>query len=225
MKKILILDDDTVQLNFVKSLFKDIYECDTFTNPLQALASIDCNSYSCIITDLHMPVINGLTFIKKVRGLKGSSLPIFVFSNDFTIDSKLSCLELNIQDYLYSGMNKEEIFLRVKNGIMRSRKLFFHTLVIDEELLQISANEKNIEVTQIEYKILVILLRNNFEVPKKKMLNFIWPNSYVLDKTLNTHMTNLRSKIKPFGYTLVTSKTDNVFITTLEDSFPLQHFS
>ena len=215
MHRILVLDDDVAQLDFIKKLFDGLYECELYSNPLKALESFSSEDYSCLITDLHMPVNNGVSFIKKVREMKGSNLPVFVFSNDFTTASKVSCLELNIADYLNPGMDSSEIIFRVKNGLARYRKLMFEKILIDEELLQVYVNDTFLDVTQIEYKILIFLLRNQGRVSKRKLLSFIWPSSFVLDKTLNTHMTNLRNKLKAFQYTLQTSKDDVVQIVPL----------
>lgn len=215
MHRILVLDDDVTQLEFIKKLFDGLYECVLYSNPLKALESFSSEDYCCLITDLHLPVINGVSFIKKVREIKGSNLPVFVFSNDFSTASIVSCLELNVADYLNPTMDSSEIFLRVKNGLARSRILMFEKILIDEDLLHVYVRDTFLDVTQIEYKILIFLLRNQGRVSKRKLLSFIWPSGFVLDKTLNTHLTNLRNKLKAFQYTLQTSKDDVVQIVPL----------
>lgn len=215
MDKILLLDDDPLQLEYLITLLRSDYSCESFTNPLNAIQSISEKQYSAIITDLHMPVCNGVEFIKKVRESNGNNLPIFVFSNDFSQLSKLNCLELNIKDYLHSSMCDEEIKLRIKNHVVNTRLLTYKDIVIDEVTMSVHINKEQIDLTQIEYKILVYLLRNQIKVEKKNLLHFIWPNRIVIEKTLNTHMTNLRVKIKPFNYSLITTKDDFVTLIPL----------
>lgn len=214
MKKILLLDDDSLQLEYLNSLLKNDFNCESFTNPLSAIQSLSEKQYSAIITDLHMPVCNGVEFIKKVRERNGNNLPIFVFSNDFSQLSKLNCLELNIKDYLHSSMCDEEIKLRIQNHVINNRLLSYKDIEINEESMAVRINNEIIDLTQIEYKILVYLLRNQVKVEKKNLIQFIWPNRFVIEKTLNTHMTNLRLKIKPLNYSLVTTKDDFVCLVS-----------
>lgn len=223
MQKILLIDDDNSQLEYLGNLFKNDYECNSFSNPFEAISAIVKTDYSCVITDLHMPIVNGVSLIKKIRELKGNSVPILVFSNDFSISSKLSCLELKIYDYLHSSMGEEEICLRVSNALSNSRILQFDQLVINEESMLVRYGKEFIEVTQIEYKILLLLLRNKNKVQKKDLINFIWPNSFVLEKTLNTHMTNLRTKLKPKFLNLVTTKDDSVVLFKDLNGFCVQN--
>lgn len=215
LERVLLLDDDQAQLKYLSELLKNDFQCDEFSNPLQALKSIESCSYAAAITDLHMPIFNGIDFIKSIRELKGNRFPVFVFSSDSSVDSKISCLSLNIKDYLYPSMNKEELVYRVRNHLHKDDKLTFENLRIDENLMQVYLSGELVELTQIEYKILVFLLRSHFRVPKKEMMNFVWPGKFVLEKTLNTHMTNLRLKMKPFGLTLITNKDDYVSINKI----------
>lgn len=208
----MILDDDKIQLEYLKNLLQSEYECETFSNPIEAIKSFKEKTYHGIITDLHMPIVNGVEFIRKIIPNSNSSIPILVFSNDISIQSKVECLKLGIRDYLNTGMDDKEIMLRVKNNFNDRGILKFEKILIDEKALQVYLDDSVLDVTQIEYKILLCLLRHQGQMPKKNLISFIWPTRFVLDKTLNTHMTNLRNKMKLYNYTLQTTKEDVVVI-------------
>lgn len=215
MERILILDDDKNQLKYLENLLGNYFECVTFCNPIEAMKSFRENNYLGVITDLHMPLMNGIEFIKKISLCSEDQFPIVVFSGDLGNQSRIECLELGVRDYLHCGMDEKEIILRVKNNFHKKNKLSYENIVIDEKLMHVYFEESLIDVTQIEYKILTFLLRHHGQVSKKKLLNFVWPSRFVLDKTLNTHMTNLRAKMKEFNYTLLTTKEDIVVIAHL----------
>ncbi len=215
MERILILDDDKNQLKYLENLLRNYFECVVFYNPIEAMNSFRDNNYLGVITDLHMPLMNGIEFIKKISLYKEDQFPIVVFSGDVTNQSKIECLELGVRDYLHCGMDEKEIILRIRNNFHKKNKLSYENIAIDENAMQVYFEESLVDVTQIEYKILTFLLRHNGQVSKKKLLNFIWPSRFVLDKTLNTHMTNLRAKMKSYSYTLLTTKEDVVVIAPL----------
>lgn len=218
MNRLLILDDNRAQLDLMKSFLSAKYDCDLYQNSIEALQSLKLKDYDGVIADLHMPVVNGIDFIRKVRECGNVKIPIFIFSNDFSSSSKIDCLKLNIADYLHSGMDHEEICLRIENNLKKVPKnsiLKFENITIDQDKLQIFFGNDLVDLTQIEYKILICLLQHNGRAPKKKLIEFVWPGRNVIEKTLNTHMTNLRSKLKNYSLTLVTLKDEQVAITKL----------
>lgn len=211
----LILDDDKNQLNYLNKLLSSHFECDLFSDPIEAEKSFKERDYQGVITDLHMPIVNGVEFIRKINAYRTPGLPVIVFSGDNSTNAKLECLELGINDYLNFGLNEQEIILRIKNNFSKKGKLTFEKITIDETVMQVFFNDELIDVTQIEYKILTYLLRHRGQVPKKKLTKFIWPSSFAIDKNLNSHMTNLRNKIKVHQYTLLTTKEDIVVLSTI----------
>ena len=67
---VLVVDDDELQLILMKELFKSVgvpVEC--VTSGQSALEEIRCNSYRCMITDLHMPCMNGIELARHARQL------------------------------------------------------------------------------------------------------------------------------------------------------------
>lgn len=99
-------------------------------------------------------------------------------------------------------MTKEEILLRIKNQLCQ--KLLsnlqltkkYKNLEMNLLNLVVAQSDKKLELPLLEFKLLSFLMGHQKEVVARDCLKeFAWPNTLVQDKTLNTHISNLRSKI------------------------------
>lgn len=115
--KLLICDDDPMTLKALEFQFKK----DGF-NILKAINGKDAqhilhddNDIDLLVTDLYMPMINGLELITYVRKDLGSKIPILVLTRVNVEDSILHAFELGANDYLTKPFSLEEMSIRVKH--------------------------------------------------------------------------------------------------------------
>lgn len=203
MKSILVLDDDVSQLNYMTKILGTEFKISTYNNSIEAYTSLKENHFDALIIDYHMPIINGLEFIKKIKNIKNFNSSLFILSSDSSSDTKIQALNLGIKDFLWPQMNKEELVLRIKNHLnfensSSTNQLFKHYRDIQIDMNNMSASIKGqkIELTLIEFKILSYLIGLATNIVDRQLLKkFTWPDCVVLDKTLNTHLSNLRIKL------------------------------
>lgn len=90
MRKILSLDDSITMVQTVKlALTKAGYEVVTFTEGQKALDYLQGNKVGLVVTDLHMPAMDGITFIKKVRSLPNYRFtPIIILTTETQVKKK-----------------------------------------------------------------------------------------------------------------------------------------
>jgi DNA-binding response OmpR family regulator len=121
--KILICEDDTMTLKALEhKLKKEGYEiiaakdgksaCDL----LSELTDIDL-----LLTDLHMPVLSGLELINFVRGKLQSNMPIVMLTRVGLEETVLQAFELGADDYITKPFNPDELALRIKRLLLKSK--------------------------------------------------------------------------------------------------------
>ncbi len=196
MNPILVVDDSLNQLSYLKSKLSTHFNVETFTNALDALNACKHSKYDAIIVDLHMPIMNGLDFIKEYRNFNTDFNNIFILSSDSSQNAKIAALNLGINDFLWPEMNNEELILRVSNQINRSKNCIeYKKIKINLNDLIVFIGNKKIDFTLIEFKLLKTLICNaNKVISRDDLKKLVWPEIIVQDKTLNTHLTNLRGK-------------------------------
>tara|TARA_B100000029_G_scaffold180199_2_gene177886 strand:+ start:4977 stop:5348 length:372 start_codon:yes stop_codon:yes gene_type:complete len=115
-KKILLIDDSEMVLQILGAMIEDVgYELETASDGMQGLEELGENDYDCLITDLNMPVMDGYTFIKKVREMeKYSDTPIIIVTTEKEASDKERGFEVGADIYLVKPVQKEELQEKLK---------------------------------------------------------------------------------------------------------------
>lgn len=126
---------------------------------------------------------------------------IFVLSNDDSLSSKERSFSFNIDDYLTFDMGESEILLRICARLHFNKIELWKGISLDPSGQGFYFAEELHRLTRIEYRILQQLIRCAGEtISRDDLINKAWPGEVVLDQTLNTHISNLRSKIRLIGF-------------------------
>ncbi|RXJ77659.1 response regulator [Arcobacter sp. F155] len=101
MKKIAIIDDETSILDILERFLsrKNLFEIDTFENPLTALDSIQKKNYDLILCDIMMPQMNGIELVKKIKKIRPTQKIIMITAFS-TEDKMIECDGIGVDDYL-----------------------------------------------------------------------------------------------------------------------------
>lgn len=203
MKKLLIIDDDSLQLNYFSTMLASEFKIATSNNATSAVKTFSESIFAAVIINVHKPIINGFEFIDSINKIKSDSKPaIFILNIETTNEIKIRALRLGVKDFICPKMPKEEIVLRIKNqlntanhSILPLTKTYKNLEMNHINLVVIQAGKK-LELTLLEFKLLSLLMTHQQEIVSRNDLKeFAWPKTLVHDKTLNTHMSNLRSKL------------------------------
>ncbi len=114
-KKILIVDDSlTVRMYHRQILQKDGYECDEAENGMEALEKAQLNKYDLFLVDINMPVLDGYSFVKRLREGEGNIAPVIMVSTESEkMDMKLA-YESGASMYLIKPARPDDLSLNVK---------------------------------------------------------------------------------------------------------------
>jgi DNA-binding response OmpR family regulator len=170
--------------------------------------------YDGIMIDMHLAQgRQGPEAFRQLREL-GYKGPIFVLSNDETVISKLEMLALGVDDYLWKVMPTEELELRLKNTIQRYRQSFHGPvdpvslggLTMNLERLTATLHSEPLELSKLEFKILLTLFRHH---PKPTGVETLkreaWESQSVKNGTLSTFFWKLNKKTEGWGYRIARS--------------------
>ncbi len=120
-KLILTVDDECATLAILQTALKKSFSIIKKNNGKEALEWLhQGNMPDAIITDISMPVMDGLEFVKHIRasGLY-KHIPIIMLSCHETSNTKIECLNAGADDYMIKPFNPQELEARVKNMINR----------------------------------------------------------------------------------------------------------
>ena len=218
MNKLLIIDDDAGQSSFLKSILSEDFSVTLESDPLKALAVTRQTNFNAILVDVNMPIMNGFEFVKKFRHQTPELTSIFVLSSDKSYDTRIEALNLGIKDFLYPEMSKEELVIRIKNHLQTdgiiNKTIQYKDITLDSLSLCVYVNNNKIEVTLTEYKLLKFLITNSETFSDKQILkDEIWSNTVVMDKTLNSHLTNLRAKLSESAVQIKSDKFKGIILS------------
>ena len=158
--------------------------------------------------DIMMPKVDGYQSIKKIKETK--NIPVLMLSARGEEYDKLLGFDLGIDDYVQKPFSTRELMARIKAIIKRTKKenekIEYGGLVIDELAREVYINGKQITLTLKEYELLKFLADNkNIAVSREKLLSSIWGyDFYGDDRTVDTHIKTLRSKLGKYKDYIVT---------------------
>lgn len=206
-KRILVVEDDVAIANLIKmTLATNHYEFDIARDGNSALQKALTIKPDVFILDLGLPDIDGVELITKIRSW--NQTPIIVVSARGEEHDKINALDAGADDYVTKPFSVEELLARIRVALRRmayEQPLEKENPIFTNGYLQINyvdhtvlVNGKEIHVTPIEYKLLIVLSKNVGKVlTHNYILKEIWQNALQSDvPSLRVFMATLRKKIE-----------------------------
>lgn len=203
-------DEDNIRETVAFALRREGYDVHMFRDGLEAWEAFSEHLPSLTILDIMMPRMDGLELCRKLRA-RSETLPIiFLTSRDEELDRILG-LELGADDYLCKPFSMRELIARVK--VLFRRQAFLHDpkmrdddeaplkygpLELDVQRFLVKWNGKPVDLTVTEFMMLHSLVRHPGHVKSRKQLTKEgYPHdTYVSDRTIDTHIKRLRRKFE-----------------------------
>ncbi len=204
---ILIIEDDKSITDFLAAvLLSNNYQVRKAKTGKEGLSLITSYNPDLTLLDLGLPDIDGLDVLKQIR--KWSDAPIMVVSARDQAREKVEALDLGADDYITKPFNTPELLARIRTALRHSLKktetstlpcgsFSIGNLVIDYEKRKVFVEKKEIHLTPIEYKILVLLSQFSGKVLTHDFITKgIWGPYENDNRTLRVNMANIRRKVE-----------------------------
>lgn len=207
MGRILVVDDEHEIVDLLEFyLCNEGYEVMKANNGEEAIEIINGNTESIdlALLDVMLPDMDGFTLLKKIR--EDNYFPIIMVTARVEDIDKINGLTIGADDYITKPFNPLEVIARVKAQLRRiksytkSQEVTFidiNGLHIDLDSHKVNINEKEIDITPLEYDILVYLAKNRGRViSSEELFTTIWNEKYMgSNNTVMAHIARLREKM------------------------------
>ena len=213
MYKILVVDDEPKIREVIREYAEfSGFEVTEAEDGMSAVGLCKLNDYDLIVMDIMMPKLDGFSACKEIKKIK--DIPIIMLSARGEEYDKLFGFELGIDDYVVKPFSPTELIARINAVLARKRgtsapqqeTLKFGGLEINMAARTVTVDGKKVELTPKEYDLLFYLVKNkNIALSRDKLLSDIWGYDFFGDdRTIDTHIKNLRNNLGPYRDYIVT---------------------
>ena len=210
-KKLLIVEDDkNISYIIIENAKIEGYECDAAYDGEDGLNKALNNVYDLIVLDLMLPKTDGFEICRHIRKDGVSTPIIMVTAREEEVD-KIHGLELGADDYITKPFSVKELFARIKANIRRSsaksaendklngneNMIKTQSLTIDSEKYRVEKNGEVIELSKLEYDLLLFFAKNPDKIfSRAELLKNVWKDDFYGERTVDTTINRLRGKIE-----------------------------
>ncbi|NFV11697.1 response regulator transcription factor [Clostridium sp. FAM 1755] len=207
MKKILIIEDDEVIREELQSFLKKYgYEVNAPVEFSNIIEYVKKENAHLILLDINLPEFDGYYICREIR--KTSDVPIIIVtSRDSEVDELIS-MNLGADDFVTKPYNTEILLARITNVLKRvygnlknNNLLNYKDFNLNLSNATVVYEEKSLELTKNEVKILSYLINNRGNIVKRdSLMEYLWKSDYFVDdSTLNVNINRLRKKLQEIG--------------------------
>ena len=207
MEKIIIIEDDEIireeLKNFLSKYGYEIVAPTSFDNVVQFILNENAN---LVLLDINLPIFDGYYICREVR--KKSDIPIIIVTSRDSDRDELMSMNLGADDFVTKPYNTQILLARIAALLKRSGSntatsniLTYKDFQLNLSNATIIYNEKEIELTKNEVKILSYLINHKGEIVSRELLmEYLWSTEYFVDdSTLTVNITRLRKKLEEIG--------------------------
>lgn len=209
VNRILVVEDDKEILNGIGIYLKNQgYVMFGASNGKQGLEIIEKEIIHLAIVDIMMPVMDGITMTMKLRE-KYDFPVIFLTAKSEEID-KITGLNIGADDYITKPFNPMELLARINSHLRRYTKYLEAVgetrngniyvvggLELNEDTVTVSVDGKQVKMTPLEFKILLLLIKNPGRVfSAEEIYERVWNERAIATDTIMVHIRKIREKIE-----------------------------
>ena len=207
MEKIIIIEDDEIireeLKNFLSKYGYEIVAPTSFDNVVKFILNENAN---LVLLDINLPIFDGYYICREVR--KKSDIPIIIVTSRDSDMDELMSMNLGSDDFVTKPYNTQILLARIAALLKRSglnittnNILTYKDFQLNLSNATITYNEKEIELTKNEVKILSYLINHKGEIVSRELLmEYLWSTEYFVDdSTLTVNITRLRKKLAEIG--------------------------
>ena len=205
MDKILIIEDEPAIRDILRELLTDAgYEVEEAADGLEGVEKFRAGSFSLVLLDLMLPKLDGYGVCEQIRAV--SDVPVIMITALSGEEAEVRAFELRADDYITKPFSLRLVLMRVEAVLRRAggkadeggREILRRGSVeMDTAAHRVSLDGKDVPLTNTEYRLLELFLRNPGRVfTREGLLSRVWGYDFIGDEsTVNIHIMNLRRKL------------------------------
>ena len=210
MNHVLVVEDDKEIREGVEIYLKSQgYEVFQAADGVEGLEVIEKEDIHLAIVDIMMTRMDGISMVVKLR--EKYDFPVIFLSAKSEEVDKIMGLNMGADDYVTKPFTPMELLARVNSQLRRYRRFMeklgdkeensrIHTiggLEINEDNVEVTVDGEPVKMTPIEYKILLLLMKNPGRVfSAEEIYERVWNERAINTDTIMVHVRNIREKIE-----------------------------
>lgn len=216
--RILLVEDALSMQLVVQAAVGSLCSLTCVTTIADAQRELSMGPYALLLLDVELPDGDGFEFCRQLRAQeKFQHLPIIFLTWKSEVDNRVLGFSLGADDYIVKPIEPKEFSARIESKLKRRpqgplqtvfRKSDFRVDLTSHRVFLMTADktsdESELNLTPIEFKLLVHFLRNEgVIISREELLTAVWGDSvHVSAHTIDTHISSLRKKISGTGHHL-----------------------
>ena len=198
-------DDDNIREVVVYTLKHSGFESKGFSSGKDFISICENEIPELILLDIMLPEIDGLTILKQIKSstlLK--NIPVIMVTAKTGELNTVIGLDSGADDYIQKPFSMLELVSRIKAVLRRTKNIEpknftkeFGKFFIDENKHLVQFENKDIDLTNKEFELLLYLVRNeDIVITRERLLEEVWGYSFSGDtRTIDVHVKSLRQKL------------------------------
>jgi DNA-binding response OmpR family regulator len=199
--QVLLIEDDVVIAKTLTLALRhkgyDLTTCDTVKS---GRAAFEAHAFDFLLIDINLPDGNGLDLCRSLRE-QSQSVPILILTANVNEETAVQSLEGGADDYVRKPFGVDELVARMQR--LRARKeqgvpvLRAGCLLLDPSRYRAWAHEVPLNLGHREFEILMLLIKKAGDVVSREaVLSAIGHDADIYDRTIDSHLSHLRRKLK-----------------------------
>lgn len=202
MSKLLLVEDDqSIVSSLSDYLGNEGFKIENASGQKEAIEKLDSDQYDIALVDIQLSNGNGFSVCSAIKE-RGTMPVIFLTASDDEY-SVVAGLDMGADDYISKPFRSRELLSRINSVLRRTKDtqniISYLDLVVDTNKATVSKNGKEILLSAMEYKLLLVFLRNKgIVLSRRRLLELLWDTTgeFINDNTLTVYMKRLRDKIE-----------------------------
>lgn len=202
MTRILLVEDDkSIVTNLTEYLIKEGYTVKSVSGQKDALQLVEREKFDLVLLDISLSDGNGFAVCKAIKS--DYHIPVIFLTASGDEYSTVTGFELGADDYIVKPFRPRELVIRIKN-ILRltsgtNSVIRIGNILVDMDKGIVSKNGKDLHLSALEYRLLLVFLGNRgIVLSRTQLLDAIWDiaGDFVNDNTLTVYIKRLREKLE-----------------------------
>lgn len=179
MRLLLAEDEKSLSKAIITILEKNNYSADAVYNGQDALDYLQADNYDCLILDIMMPKLDGLSVLKKLRE-KGNAIPVLILTAKSEVDDKVLGLDSGANDYLTKPFSTKELLARIR-AITRNQtshldsRIKFGNVTLDSSTYELTSPFGSFRLANKEFQMMEMLISNPHHlISTERFIEKVW---------------------------------------------------
>lgn len=213
--KVLVIEDTKQYQIVIESCLGEECELSFAATGKEAFEMLNAKKFELVLIDVVLPDMNGFQICNYIRSQSSiKETPVIMVTSNDTIEDKKKGFDLGADDYITKPFHHKELTLRVRarlNSIARRGLSEKETIQIPGFEIDLSKQHvrsvpagHQFDFTRVEFKLFVFFCKHlDHVLSRQQILDAVWPNNLeISERTVDTHISNLRRKISGHGVQL-----------------------